>query len=117
MDNRIHCPLSVTGFKNLQAYSPVRIHSPEDSFELRIFLTLLYNRQIVTKGTQARLEFLVIQVTSLVLVKVPERKEINFLYMINLIGTPLTNDEKREKHFQRRGRLEFQKKGGESVVP
>lgn len=85
MNQRLHYLFRVTGLKHPQAYSPIGIHSPEDSFELRIFLTLLNNRQIVTKGTQAGLEFLVIQVTSLILVKVSERKEIkkvNFLIKV-----------------------------------
>jgi len=58
------------------SHLPVWIHSPEDGLKFWIFLALLHYRQIVTEGTQAGLEFLMIQVTSLVLVKVPGKIKV-----------------------------------------
>ena len=64
-------PVLPKQFSGAPGLLPVGIHRSEDALELGIFFTFLHNGQIVAKRTQARLEFLMIQVTSLVLVKVP----------------------------------------------
>lgn len=53
------------------AFLPVGIHNPQNGLKLGICFAFLHNGQIVTQGTQTRLELLMIQIASLVLIKVP----------------------------------------------
>lgn len=58
----------------LQVYKdqlPVWIHHVQDGLELWVHLSLLHYWQVVPQGSQTGLELLMIQLTRLVLVKVP----------------------------------------------
>ena len=71
MVNHIPCSCNLS----LIVFSPVGIDNPQDSLKFRILLAFFHNGQIITQGPQARLEFLVIQIATLVLVKVPGKKQ------------------------------------------
>lgn len=76
MERQIH--VNISYMQSWEGLLPVRIYTIQNGLELGVYLAFLHHREIITQGSETRLEFLMVKFTTLVLVKMSagERQKI-----------------------------------------